>query len=276
LALYALFVLLPAINALRYSLLRWDGLGPGVFVGAKNFVKLLGPGSDFPVALQHNLYLTVAPGVIILPLALFFAWTIHQGARGARVFRIAFFFPNVISSVAIALLWQLIYTTAQPGLINGLLHLWHPHSQPVPFTKSDRLLQSLVPMIVWSATGFYMVLFLAAMESIPPSYYEAARLDGAGSWTQFRHVTLPLMWDVLTTGILFLLIGGLKTFDSIWVMESGRPTNFTHTLSTLMYQRVFVRYEIGAGSAIAVLLFVLSLAVTLIGRRLMQREALEY
>src|SRR5579859_4165117 len=107
--------------------MRWDGLGAAMFVGFKNFGKLLGTGSDFPVALQHNLYLTVVPGVIILTLALFFAWTIHQGARGARVFRVAFFFPNVISSVAIALLWQLIYTTAQPGLINGVLHHFHPH-----------------------------------------------------------------------------------------------------------------------------------------------------
>src|SRR5579883_2655890 len=93
LALYVLFVLVPAFNALRYSLMRWDGLSRPVFVGFKNFGKLLTAGTDFPIALQHNLYLTVVPGVIILCLALFFAYTIHQRVSGARLFRIAFFFP---------------------------------------------------------------------------------------------------------------------------------------------------------------------------------------
>jgi ABC-type sugar transport system permease subunit len=276
LAIYCLFVLLPAINALRYSLLRWDGLSRPVFVGIKNFVTLLGPASDFPYALQHNLFLTVAPGVIILSLALFFAYSIHQRVRGARLFRIAFFFPNVISTVAIALLWQFIYSTGQAGLINGLVHHFHPRAQPIPFTQSSNLLRALVPMIVWTGTGFYMVLFLAAMESIPESYYEAARLDGASNSALFRHVTLPLMWDVLSTGIIFLVVGGLKTFDSIWIMESGRPTRATHTLSTLMYSRVFEEYNIGMGAAVAVLLFLLALAASLVSRRLLQREALEY
>jgi ABC-type sugar transport system permease subunit len=276
LALYALFVLLPALNALRYSLLRWDGLSAPVYVGLKNFSTLLGAGSDFPVALQHNLFLTVAPGVIILTLALYFAYAIHQKVRGARLFRIAFFFPNVISSVAVALLWQFIYSTGQAGLLNGLIRHFHPQAQPIPFTQSSTLLPALVPMIVWTATGFYMVLFLAAMENIPESYYEAARLDGASSAALFRHITLPLMWDVLTTGIIFLVVGGLKVFDSIWVMESGRPTKSTHTLSTLMYSRVFEEYNIGMGTAVAVLLFLLALMASLLSRRLLKRESLEY
>ena len=276
LAIYALFVLLPAVNALRYSLLRWDGLSRPVFVGLQNFAALLGPGSDFPTALQHNVFLMVAPGVIILALALFFAYAIHQRIRGARLFRIAFFFPNVISSVAVALLWQFIYSTGQAGLLNGLLRHLRPHAQPIPFTQSSTLLPALVPMIVWTATGFYMVLFLAAMESIPESYYEAARLDGASNAALFRHITLPLMWEVLTTGIIFLVVGGLKTFDSIWIMESGRPTKATHTLSTLMYSRVFEQYNIGMGTAVAVLLFLLTLMASLLSRRLLQRETLEY
>jgi len=140
----------------------------------------------------------VAPGVIIFSLALFFAYAIHQRIRGARLFRIAFFVPNVISSVAVALLWQFIYSTGQAGLLNGLLRHFHPREQLIPFTQNSSLLPALVPMIVWTATGFYMVLFLAAMENIPESYYEAARLDGASSGALFRHITLPLMWEVPT------------------------------------------------------------------------------
>jgi N-acetylglucosamine transport system permease protein len=276
LALYALFVLLPAVNAFRYSLLRWDGLSRPVFIGLGNFTKILAHGSEFVPAIQHNVFLMFVPGVLILALALFFAYVIHQEIAGARIFRVAFFFPNVISSVAVALLWVLIYSTTDAGLLNNILkHVFHVR-QAIPFTESSRLLPALVPMIVWSATGFYMVLFLAAMENIPETYYEAARLDGAGSFALFRFVTLPLMWDVLTTGIIFLVIGGLKMFDAIWVMENGRPSGQTHTMSTLMYAKVFVEYNIGYGTAIAVLLFLLVLAATLVSRRLLQRDRLEY
>lgn len=276
LALYALLVLLPAFNALRYSLTRWDGLGAATWVGFANYGKIFAHASDFLNALQHNLFLTFVPGGIILALALFFAYTIHQRVPGARLFRVTFFFPNVISSVAVTLLWILIYSASDVGLLNHLLKSVFHLKQAIPFTESSRLLWALVPMIVWSATGFYMVLFLAAMENIPESFYEAARLDGANPTQQFRHITLPLMWDVLTTGIIFLIVGGLKAFDAIWIMENGRPTGTTHTLSTLMYSKVFEEYNIGYGTAIAVLLFVLVLLVTAISRRLLQRESLEY
>lgn len=275
-ALYALFVLLPTVNTFRYSLTRWDGLTAPVWIGMKNFVGIFDRRSDFLTALGHNVFLMVVPGAIILTLALFFAYLIHQKVKGARLFRIAFFFPNVISSVAVALLWVLIYSASDAGLLNNLLKAWFHLKQPIPFTESSRLLWALVPMIVWSATGFYMVLFLAAMENIPESFYEAARLDGATPTRLFFTITLPMMWDVLTTGIIFLVIGGLKIFDSIWIMENGRPSGATHTLSTLMYSKVFEEYNIGYGTAIAVLLFLLVLLATLVSRRLLQRESLEY
>ena len=276
LLLYGTFVLLPAVAALRYSLLRWDGLSKAQFVGFSNFAKVLRPDSPLVGALGHNVYLTLVPGVIILCLALFFAFSIHQRIRGARIFRIAFFFPNIISGVAIAELWVLIYSTTGAGLLNNILKGVFNSKNAVPFAQSDRLLPALVPLIVWSATGFYMLLFLAAMENIPEEYYEAARLDGAGQWTLFRAVTLPLIWEVLVTGIIFLIIGGLKIFDVIWVMENGRPGPSTHTLSTLMYSRVFEEYDIGKGTAIAVVLFLLVLAATLLSRRALRRETLEY
>ncbi|MEO0249799.1 MAG: sugar ABC transporter permease [candidate division WOR-3 bacterium] len=274
LGLYLLFVLLPALNAFRYSLTRWDGLTKPVWIGLENFRNSLTPGSDFLMALRHNLFLTFVPGAIILTLALLFAYLIHQRIRGAKLFRIAFFFPNIISSVAIALLWILIYSTSEVGLLNNLRKMLG--LQPFPFTQSTHLLWALVPMIVWSATGFYMVLFLAAMENIPETYYEAARLDGASQGRLFSSITLPLMWDVFTTGLIFMLIVGLKIFDSVWVMENGRPTPNTHTMSTLMYFKVFEQYNIGYGAAIAVLLFLLVLMATMISFRLLRRERLEY
>ena len=275
LALYALFVLLPAASAFRYSLVRWDGLGEPVWVGLGNFRHLLSGSSDFLSAIGHNLFLTLVPGILILSLALFFAYMVHQRIRGARLFRVAFFFPNVISSVAIALLWVLIYSTTDVGLLNNLLKMLG-QKEAIAFTESSRLLWAIVPMSVWTATGFFMVLFLAAMEGIPETYYEAAKLDGATSAGQFWHITLPLMWDVLTIGIVFLVVGGLKFFDAIWVMENGRPSPATHTMATLMYSKVFEQYDVGHGTAIAVLLFLLVLLATLVSLRLLRRERIEY
>jgi ABC-type sugar transport system permease subunit len=242
----------------------------------RNFTGFFAAGSDFVPAIKHNLFLTFVPGVFILSLALMFANMIHQQIRGARLFRITFFFPNIISSVAVAILWLQIYSPTKVGLLNHIWISYLHHEHAIAFTESSVLLRALVPMVVWTSTGFYMVLFLAAMENIPVTYYEAARLDGATPFVIFRSITLPLMWDVLTTGIIFLVIGGLKFFDAIWIMENGRPKTPTHTLSTLMYQKVFEQYEIGQGTAIAVLLFVLVLSATLLSRRLMRRESLEY
>lgn len=276
LGLYGLFVLLPTLNAFRYSLMRWDGLSDQTWVGLRNFRSFLAPGSDFVPAIEHNLFLTVVPGIFILTLALAFANVIHHRIKGARLFRITFFFPNIISAVAVALLWTLIYSPTKVGMLNHLRTVVFHQAQPIAFAESSHLLWALVPMIVWSATGFYMVLFLAAMENIPETFYEAARLDGATPTGLFLHITLPLMWEVLTTGIIFLIVGGLKFFDAIWIMENGRPKTPTHTLATLMYSKVFEQYDIGYGTAIAVLLFLLVLAATLVSFRLLRRERLEY
>ena len=127
----------------------------------------------------------------------------------------------------------------------------------------------------WLAVGM-VVLFLAAMENIPETYYEAAKLDGASNSRMFFSVTIPMMWDVLTTGIIFLVIGGLKIFDLIWMLMYSRADKETHTIATLMYQKVFSEYNIGYGTAIAVCLFALVLLATMVSFRLLRRERLEY
>lgn len=277
LILYVTFVLIPAFNAFRYSFTKWDGLSDPKYVGLKNFARIVDARADFVGAMQHNIYLMVVPGVFIIGLALYFAYQLHRDIPGARLFRIAFFFPNVISSVAISMLWILIYSVSQAGLLNNLLRFWservmhHPYAQ-IPFTQTGRLLTAMPPMLIWAATGFYMVLFLASMESIDETYYEAAKIDGASRGRTFFSVTLPLMWDVVSTGVVLLIIGGLKTFDSIWVMENSRPTKDTHTIATLMYSKVFEEYDIGYGTAIAVCLFLLVLLVTAFSFKVLKPE----
>lgn len=285
--LYTVFFAIPAVRALLYSLQRWDGFGQPEWIGLENFARLFSESDLFVRAFAHNLWLLAAGGGGTLILALFFASVIHRRVRGAKLFRICFFFPNVISGVAIALLWLLLYSATDFGVFNALLRqvdAWGagigvdlvPLELPVAFTDSKHLLYAIVPMMVWTFTGFYMVLFLAAMEAIPESFYEVARLEGAGPVAQFRYVTLPLIREVLVIACIFLLIMSMKFFDPIWVMENGRPTGDTHVLATLLYEKVFTEYNVGYGAAVAVVLFIIVFAATLATLMLSRREALEY
>jgi ABC-type sugar transport system permease subunit len=281
--LFTLFVAIPSVQALLYSLQHWDGFGQARWVGLHNFRVLFAESDLFVTALKHNLIITAGAGSMTLMLALLFAALIHRRIRGSRVFRVVFFFPNVIASVAIALLWVLLYSTTEFGLINQFLvllnshlHFMRPEALPFPFTDSRYVIYSIIPMVVWMATGFYMVLFLAAMETVPVTFYEAARLDGASEWTQFWQITFPMIREVFTVGLVFLVIGCMKFFDIVWVMENQWPAKESHVLATVLYQKVFSEYNVGYGSAVAVLLFLMVFAATLVVLRLSRREALEY
>ncbi|MBI4557558.1 MAG: sugar ABC transporter permease [Candidatus Hydrogenedentes bacterium] len=292
--LFTAFVAVPCVRALLYSLEKWDGFSEPKWVGYENFVLLFNESDIFLIALRHNLILIVAGATCITALSLFFAALLHRRVHGAGLFRVTFFFPNVISSVAISLLWVLLYSTTDFGVINGFLKWlaggasqlrlplqWLGRGDvtvdlPYPFVDSKHLIYAVIPMMVWAATGFYLVLFLAAMENIPETFYEAAVLDGASGVAQFFYITLPLIREVLTVGLVFLLIGCLKFFDPIWIMENQFPSKDSHVLATLLYQKVFSEYNVGYGSAVAVLLFVLVFLSTLITLRLSRREALEY
>lgn len=286
LLLYVPLVVIPALRAFAYSLEKWNGFSDPKFVGLDNFRRVFND-PIFYAALKHNAFLFVAGGSITLLLALVFANLLHRGVRGAGVFRVAFFFPNVIASVAVASLWILIYSTSSYGVANALLMAvqrglhgvgveFMAGKLPFAFAGSQNLLYSIVPMLVWMATGFYLVLFLASMEGIPPELYEAAKLDGATGARQFWHVTLPLVREVFVVGVVFFIISSAKFFDAIWVMNNEYPTPDTHVLATVLYQKVFSEYNVGYAAAVAVILFALIFAATLITLRWSRREALEY
>ncbi len=284
--LYVPFVVVPAVRAFGYSFQKWDGFSPAKPAGLDNFREVFND-PIFYAALKHNAFLFVAGGTITLLLALTFANLLHRGVRGATVFRVAFFFPNIIASVAVASLWILIYSPSSYGVANAFL-MWLQRmldrvgvefmagTLPFAFAGSENLLYSIVPMLVWMATGFYMVLFLAAMEGIPPELYEAAKLDGATGPRQFWHVTLPLVREVLVVGVVFFIISSAKFFDAIWVMNNEYPTPDTHVLATVLYQKVFSEYNVGYAAAVAVILFALIFLATLITLRWSRREALEF
>lgn len=284
--MFSIFVAWPSVRALIYSLQKWNGLSEPEWVGLENFRRLFADDL-FLVSLKHNVILLFGAGSLILILSLTFAALLHHRVKGAGLFRVTFFFPNVIASVAVALLWILLYSTTEFGIFNAVLLRiqaglgamgveFAEGALPFPFADSRYLIWALIPMMVWAATGFYMVLFLAAMENIPPSYYEAAKLDGASGVAQFFHITLPLVREVLVVGAVFLTISCFKFFDAVWVMENQVPTKDSHVMATVLYQKVFSEYNVGYGAAVAVMLFALVFCATLVTLRWSRKEALEY
>jgi N-acetylglucosamine transport system permease protein len=288
LVLFTCFTAIPGVRALIYSGQKWDGFTEPEWVGADNFRALMADDL-FLQALKNNALLMVLGGGLTLILALIFASLIHRGIRGSGLFRVAFFFPNILAAVAIAILWQQMYSMTDFGIINaGLVKAQEvipglsPSTEqgealfPFPFTDSRYLIWSIVPMLVWTATGFYMVLFLAAMQSIPEEYYEAATIDGASGRQQFWHITLPLIREVFVVGVVFFIISTAKFFDAVWVMEAELPSKDSHVMATVLYQKVFHEYNVGYAAAVAVVLFVLVLIATLITLKFSRKDALEY
>jgi len=273
--LYGVLFIYPVLSSLVFSLYEWDGFSQQRrYIGLGNFTRLLADPM-FWTGLQHNLFLLAVPTVIVLVAALFFAAVLTGRLRGARFFRVVYFFPNIMSMVAITLLWFFIYNP-NFGLLDGLLGAVTGSKVSTVWLDPNHIMGSLVAPIVWCSLGFYLVLFLAGMESIPTTYYDAARVDGANAWQQFRSITVPLMWDIITMAVVFLVIGGLRIFDLIFVMALGYPNEQSQVISTYLYEQAFNNANMGYGLAIAVVLFVLVFAATAIAMRLMRREQMEY
>jgi raffinose/stachyose/melibiose transport system permease protein len=224
----------------------------------------------------------LVPAAVVVPLALFFAALISRGVAGAGLFRACFLFPNILGGVAATLLWLNAYEP-HGGLVNaGLCALGRlldietlAHLDGFPWLSQSHLYWALIPIYLWMACGFNLVLYLAAMESVPAELYEAADLDGASPVRQFFLITLPLIWEVVVISAVFLVIGGLNAFEMIWLLTAQDPSSGTHTLSTLMVSTMFKEFEIGRATAIAVVLFALVFLGSAVVRRALRREVVE-
>lgn len=278
-ALYTIFVLVPYSSAMIFAFTRWSGLSAKItFNGVNNFIKLYND-SKFWNALSHNgIALIILPPVII-GIALFFAFLFTQGTRFSRFFRIAFFFPQVMSVVVVAVLWDFIYhpTIGVLNAVVSLLGITQLHN--FPWLGDQRtVFGAVLAVVIWQSVGFYMVLFVAGMQSIPNDYYEAARIDGANSWTMFWSVTVPLLWDTIRTAIIFLAIGAMDLFAIVTVMTNGTggPSRAADVVPTYLFSTAFTDGQFGYATAMGLVLLILVLILSIISLRFTAREALEY
>jgi N-acetylglucosamine transport system permease protein len=286
--LYVLFVVIPYIGAFALSLTRWTGtttLDKIQFRGLQNFQRIL-VDDKFWNALSHNVIILIVMPVITLGIALFFAALFTQGLKASKFFRISFFFPQVMSVAVVAILWSFIFHPTF-GILNTVLQTilaplgirW-PN---FPWLGDVRtVLGSVIVVAIWQAVGFYMVLFIAGMQSIPDEYYEAARIDGANGWSMFWKLTIPLLWETLRTAIIFIAIAGMSMFTEVAVLTNGTggPSRAADVLSTYMYDQAFgggnSSNPFGYGSAIGVVILILTLGLSFLSLRLTRRDTLEY
>jgi raffinose/stachyose/melibiose transport system permease protein len=279
--LFGLLIVWPGLQALVWAFTRWDGIdrGSAVPVGLFNFKWLLLESDTFWYALKNNLYIMVVPTLVVVPLSLLLATLIHRGVWGANFFRAVFLFPNLLGGIAATLLWMNAYDP-HGGLVNaslvkigGLVHNdWLRSFAAYPWLSQDNLYRSLIPIYIWMACGFNLVLYLAAMQGIDPQLYEAAEIDGAPAWRQFLSITLPLIWDVLAISAVFIVVAGLNTFEMVWLLTSQDPISQSHVLSTLMVSTLFREFQVGRATAVAVIMFVLVLTGSAVVLRIMRRR----
>jgi len=278
LTLYAVFVIAPYAQAFYLSLTDWDGVSadPG-FVGLANFRRLFGDDL-FLAALRHNGAMLVVVPLVTISLALFFATILNvDRTRGAGFYSIVYFFPQLLSIIIVAVLWQFVYTP-NSGLLNGSLDaLGLDGLRRSWLAEPDLALWAVMAALVWSSVGFYVVLFSAAIQSIPKELIEAARIDGAGRFATFRLVTLPLLRDNVQVAFVYLGILALDGFPLVQVMTvgPGGPDNSTEVMGLSLYRQAFTYGKFGYASATGVAIFFLTLTVAVLVLGVARRDRVE-
>ena len=273
LVLYALFVLYPIVQSLRYSLYDWNGLEPlGNFAGLDNFRRAF-DDQLFRDALRHNVIIIVLSLVVQIPCALALALLLNARLAGRAVLRTLFFAPYVLSEVVTGVVWRQILRP--DGLFDqilrnvgmgGLVHEW--------LADPAIVLYSLFFVISWKYFGFHMILLLAGLQQIPRDLGEAAAIDGASSWQRFRYITLPLLGPTLRVSIFLSIIGALQLFDLVWVTTKGGPIGSSSTMATYLYDQ-FRKNLFGYASAVSIVIFMLSLVIALLYQRIALRRDLQ-
>jgi raffinose/stachyose/melibiose transport system permease protein len=268
---YGTFVLYPLATTLRLSLYDWDGLTAPVFVGLRNYADLAADGG-FLTALAHNGVFLVFYTAVPITLALAFTVLLTQdgAVRGLAGYRIGLFVPQVIPMVVVGVIWRWMYSPLG-GTVN--LVLGGLGVEPRPFLgEASSALVAVGLVASWVQYGFALVLFLAGAQSVDRSLYDAASVDGAGTWAKFRYVTLPALRGPVVVATTVSLIAALRVFDLVFVMTRGGPANATTVVAFEIYKRAFLLREVGAAAAAATVLITLIFMLSRLVLRFQEQE----
>jgi len=260
----------PTADALLTSLTDWSIVGPRRFVGLANYRRLVTDPSFWQVMGNTFEYLIV--GVVVsLGLAFLVAYHLDRVRVGHALLRALYFVPHITTAVAMAWVWRWLYQPVPIGAINDFLVRVGLPQQPFLRSTEQALYAVLVPAI-WAGIGFQIVIFLAGLKAIPQEYYEAAAIDGAGSWRALVNVTLPLLRPTIVFLVVVSSIGFLRIFDYVYSMTNGQggPLDSTKPLVLKIYETAFGHFQMGYAAAQTVVLFGILLAISLLQLRLLR------
>ncbi|WP_153009020.1 carbohydrate ABC transporter permease [Microbacterium testaceum] len=273
LVVFVSFVILPVVLAAYYGFYKWSGFGtPTDFVGIRNYVTIL-TDPAFHEALGHNAFIVVGSLVLQGPLALGLALLLNRKMRAQSLIRVLIFVPYVISEVVVGLGWGLMLQSS--GAMNGMLEKIGLGALRADWISDPALaIWTLLIIITWKYIGFAVILFLAGLQGIPEELSEAAAIDGASYWQIQRHIVLPLMGPTIRIWAFLSIIGSLQLFDLVWIIwgQYVASTAGTSTMATYMVANGRNAGSFGYGSAVAVVMFLVSLAVALVYQRFVLRR----
>lgn len=263
LAFYAIFVLLPLAQSIQISTWDWNGLGDPEFIGLDNFSRALNDPLFIGAFRNTAVWLVVAVTVPTIT-GLLLAVLLDRPLRGSRIYKSAFYMPITLSLVVVGQVWIWIY---QPnwGLLNSALEaLGQEELTRAWLGDPETALIAVIVAWCWQQTALSLILYLAALTTVPRDLLEAAAIDGATWWQQFRRVIVPLLRPATVVVITLAVINTLKGFDIVFVLTQGGPFHTSDNLAMFMYSETFFKYRVGYGAAIAVALFTLAIIVVLV------------
>ncbi|MHA6484917.1 carbohydrate ABC transporter permease [Paenibacillus sp. strain BS8-2] len=273
---YTLFVIVPTSNSIWLSFTSWNGISNDIrFIGFDNFVEIWN-SIRVHNALKNTLIITIALLILENIVALGLAIIVDKVKWFRNMFRSIFYFPVLMSGIVMGFIWVIILNY-NFGALNQILDIVGLSSWKLDWLGEPEVaLYSIILSTVWKASGFYMVIYLAGLQGIPQELTEAASIDGANGWQQFRHVTFPLLASAMTVCMMLSLIGSLKIFDQIAVMTDGGPGFATETLTYIIYKVGFGELRQGFGTALSLVLFIITLIFSLIQIVLLRKREVQY
>lgn len=259
--IFGAFNILPILYSGYLSLLDWDGLSPiRTFVGLANYIELARSG-DFWNSLGVTLYYMAGITVFGIAAGLAVALALNRGIRALPFYRAVYFTPVITSTVAAAVVWKYLFDPGS-GFVNVTLR---SAGLPAPAWLASTVwaMPAIILVGVWKRLGFNMVIYLAGLQSIPREYYEAAAVDGGGTWARFRYITLPLLTPITVLLIIMSVIDAFLVFDQVFIMTGGGPLGSTDVIGLFLYRYAFRYFEMGTASAVGWVIFAVIFAITL-------------
>lgn len=269
--IYTLLIIIPVLFSTYYSFTDWNGIGKQTFTGIKNFVEMFGD-TNFLISYKNTLICTIISIFIQVPVGLVLAYLLYRGIKGFKIFRAIYFLPVVIAPIAIGLMFTLFYN-GETGVLNALLKAVGLESlQRAWLSDSNVVLYSVIAPQVWQYIGQYVIIFLAALQTIPDEILESAKIDGASELNVFFKIICPLVSDVIKLSVILCFTGSMKSFDFSWIMTAGGPGVQSSYLGVYMYKAAFVNSDFGVGSATTLVILVTALIFTVVFNKLTSKD----